>query len=53
MQNNWTSKFLLATLAFTVSASAVEKRKIDFVVSVDGDFKAAMNAAKLKGVISS
>lgn len=53
MQNNWTSKFLLATLAFTVSASAVEKRKIDFVVGVDGDFKAAMNAAKSAGASES
>jgi pectin methylesterase-like acyl-CoA thioesterase len=53
MQNNWTSKFLLATLAFTVSASAVEKKKIDFVVGVDGDFKAAMNAAKSAGASES
>ena len=35
-----------ALLALAVCASAVEKRKIDFVVGVDGDFKAAMNAAK-------
>ena len=53
MQNNWTSKFLLATLAFTVSAFAVEKKKIDFVVGVDGDFKAAMNAAKSAGASES
>ncbi len=53
MQNNWTSKFLLATLAFAMSASAVEKKKIDFVVGVDGDFKAAMNAAKSAGASES
>ena len=28
-----------------ISASAVEKKKIDFVVGVDGDFKAAMSKA--------
>lgn len=53
MQNNWTSKFLLATLAFTVSASAVEKKKIDFVVGVDGDFKAAVAAASKSGASAS
>ncbi len=53
MQNNWTSKFLLATLAFTVSASAVEKKKIDFVVGVDGDFKAAVAAAGKSGASAS
>lgn len=53
MQNNWTSKFLLATFAFTVSASAVEKKKIDFVVGVDGDFKAAVAAASKSGASAS
>lgn len=53
MQNNWTSKFLLAMLAFTVSASAVEKKKIDFVVGVDGDFKAAVAAASKSGASAS
>ena len=32
-------------LAFAVGASAVEKKKIDFVLGVDGDFKAAIAAA--------
>lgn len=53
MQNNWTSKFLLATLALAVSASAVEKKKIDFVVGVDGDFKAAVAAASKSGASAS
>ena len=36
---------LCATLGFAVSVSAVEKKKIDFVVGVDGDFKAAFSKA--------
>ena len=41
-----TCKFLLVTtLGLAVCSSAVEKRKIDFVVGVDGDFKAAFAAA--------
>ena len=39
--------FLCAALA--TSAFAVEKRKIDFVVGVDGDFKAALAAAGSSG----
>ena len=46
MLNGVTSKIcLLATLGLAISASAVEKKKIDFVVGVDGDFKAAIAAA--------
>jgi len=37
---------LCVSLALAANASAVEKRKLDFVVGVDGDFKAALNAAK-------
>ncbi len=36
---------LCATLGLAVSVSAVEKKKIDFVVGVDGDFKAAFSKA--------
>ena len=44
--NMRTCKFLLVTtLGLAVCSSAVEKRKIDFVVGVDGDFKAAFAAA--------
>ena len=49
MQKNWTYKFLLATLALAASASAVEKKKIDFVLGVDGDFKAAISKAGSSG----
>ena len=46
MLNSVTSKIsLLATLGLAISASAVEKKKIDFVLGVDGDFKAAIAAA--------
>ena len=45
MNTNTCKFFLVTTLAFAVSASAVEKKKIDFVVGVDGDFKAAIAAA--------
>lgn len=52
--NTNTCKFLLVTtLAFAVSASAVEKKKIDFVVGVDGDFKAAFAAASKSGASAS
>ncbi len=52
--NTNTCKFLLVTtLAFAVSASAVEKKKIDFVVGVDGDFKAAMSKAASSGASES
>lgn len=36
---------LCATLGLSISVSAVEKKKIDFVLGVDGDFKAAIAAA--------
>ena len=50
MLNSVTSKIcLLAALGFAVSASAVEKKKIDFVLGVDGDFKAAVTAAGKSG----
>ena len=41
--------FLCAALGLAVSASAVEKKKINFVVGVDGDFKAALAAASSSG----
>ena len=48
------NKFAICTfLAFAVSASAVEKKKIDFVVGVDGDFKAAVAAASKSGASAS
>ena len=53
MLNDWTCKFFLATLAFAVSVSAVEKKKINFVLGVDGDFKAALAAAKSSGASES
>lgn len=54
MVNGSTSKFILVvTLGFAISASAVEKRKIDFVVGVDGDFKAAFAAASASGASAS
>ncbi|WP_294985923.1 pectinesterase family protein [uncultured Fibrobacter sp.] len=50
MLNGVTSKIcLLATLGLAISASAVEKKKIDFVLGVDGDFKAAIAAANASG----
>ena len=50
MLNSVTSKIcLLATLGLAISASAVEKKKIDFVLGVDGDFKAAIAAASASG----
>ena len=39
----------LIFLAFTASSFAVEKKTIDFVVGVDGDFKAAIAAAGSSG----
>ncbi len=53
MLNNWTYKFLLATLALAASASAVDKKKIDFVLGVDGDFKAAISKAGSSGASAS
>ena len=42
-----------ASLALAVGAFAVEKKKIDFVVGVDGDFKAAIAAASSSGASAS
>ena len=42
-----------ATLGLTITASAVEKKKIDFVLGVDGDFKAAIAAASASGASAS
>ena len=54
MLNSVTSKIcLLATLGLAISASAVEKKKIDFVLGVDGDFKAAVAAAGKSGASAS
>ena len=39
----------LIFLAFTASSFAIEKKTIDFVVGVDGDFKAAIAAAGSSG----
>jgi len=39
-------------LALAAGASAIEKKKIDFVVGVDGDFKAAVTAAGKSGASS-
>lgn len=48
------NRFAICTfLALAVSASAVEKKKIDFVVGVDGDFKAAVAAASKSGASAS
>ena len=40
-------------LALAVNASAVDKKKIDFVVGVDGDFKAAISKAGSSGASAS
>ena len=53
MENRVGKIILGAAFAFTVSASAVEKKKIDFVVGVDGDFKAAIAAAGKSGASES
>ena len=53
MLNNWMYKLLLATLALAASASAVDKKKIDFVLGVDGDFKAAVSKAGSSGASAS
>lgn len=52
-KNEFIKWFVFSTLAFAVSASAVEKKKIDFVVGVDGDFKAAMSKAASSGASES
>jgi len=53
MLNNWMYKLLFATLALAASASAVDKKKIDFVLGVDGDFKAAVSKAGSSGASAS
>ena len=54
MLNSWVFKFVACVpLAMAISASAVEKKKIDFVVGVDGDFKAAMSKAASSGASES
>lgn len=53
MENKNLKWAFFSILAFAVSVSAVEKKKINFVVGVDGDFKAAMNAAKSAGASES
>lgn len=45
----WNRIFLCAVLGVAVSASAVDKKKIDFVLGVDGDFKAAVSKAGSSG----
>ena len=45
MNKSFFKWFAISSLAFAVSVSAVEKKKIDFVLGVDGDFKAAIAAA--------
>ena len=49
MENRVGKIILGAALVLTAGASAVEKKKIDFVVGVDGDFKAAVTAAGKSG----
>ena len=44
---------IILCAALATSAFAVEKRKIDFVVGVDGDFKAALAAASSSGASAS
>ena len=45
--------FLCAALGLAVSASAVDKKKIDFVLGVDGNFKAAVSKAGSSGASAS
>ena len=54
MLNSWVFRFVACVpLAMAISVSAVEKKKIDFVVGVDGDFKAAMSKAASSGASES
>ena len=54
MLNSWVFKFVACVpLAMAISVSAVEKKKINFVLGVDGDFKAALAAAKSSGASES
>jgi pectin methylesterase-like acyl-CoA thioesterase len=45
----WNRIVLCAVLGVAASASAVDKKKIDFVLGVDGDFKAAVSKAGSSG----
>ena len=45
----WNRIVRRAVLGVAVSASAVDKKKIDFVLGVDGDFKAAVSKAGSSG----
>ena len=49
----WNRIVLCAVLGVAVSASAVDKKKIDFVLGVDGDFKAAVSKAGSSGASAS
>ena len=54
MLNSIANKFIICTtLALATTSFAVEKRKIDFVVGVDGDFKAAVSKAGSSGASAS
>ncbi len=54
MLNSWVFKFVACVpLAMAISVSAVEKKKINFVLGVDGDFKAALAVAKSSGASES
>ena len=53
MENRVGKIVFCTSLALAVSSFAVEKRKIDFVVGVDGDFKAAIAAAGSSGASAS
>ena len=54
MLNNWIYKFAVCMpLAMAVSASAVTKHGFDFVLGVDGDFKAAIAKASSSGATES
>ena len=53
MLKNKISIFLCATLAFAGSAFAVTKHGFDFVLGVDGDFKAAIAKASASGASES
>ena len=53
MFKNKVSVFLCATLAFSASAFGITKHGFDFVVGVDGDFKAAIAKASASGASES
>ena len=54
MLNSWLFKFsMCASLAVATSAFAIAKHGFDFVVGVDGDFKAAIAKAAASGASES